>query len=375
MKFVIAPDKFKGSITGLQFCAAVESGLKKVLSNVDILSLPLADGGDGTVDILEYHLNGERINVVVNDPLFRPINASYLYIDSINTAFIEMAEASGIKLLKPDEQSCFYTSSFGTGEIIKDAIEKGAENIILAIGGSATNDCGIGMASALGYKFEDKNGLNLKPIGKNLTQITNINSNEVLSKLKSTKFKIACDVSNPLYGTNGAAFVYGPQKGGTEDEIIQLDKGLKHISRLFFRFFNQDVQNIPGSGAAGGMGAGSIIFLNAQLIPGIDLIKDLIHFDEKIIGADWVISGEGLLDLQTLSGKTIHGVLKSTKILNIPVAVLCGDIKLTDNLVHKLGIKYKDTIINYSGDIEKAVKYAFNYLEEMTINFAKSISQ
>lgn len=373
MKIVIAPDKFKGSLTGLQFCKIVKESLEKLLQDAEILALPLADGGDGTVDVLEYNLEGKRVKVNVNDPLFRSINASYLYIDSIKTAFIEMAVASGMALLKPHEQNCFYTTSLGTGEIIKDAIEKGAKTIILGIGGSATNDCGIGMAKALGYKFEDEDGYELSPIGSNLSKIHFINSDNVPEILKHIKFKVACDVNNLLFGENGAAFVYGPQKGASKEEIVVLDEGLKHISNIFLRHFKKDVQNMEGAGAAGGMGAGALVFLDAELQSGISLVKDLIDFDEKIKDADWIITGEGRLDSQTLSGKTILGVLKSASQNKIPIAALCGSATLSKEEAKSLGISYLDSIIDEAENLEDAMANDEYYLSKMVTKFAKSI--
>jgi len=375
MKIVLAPDKFKGSLTGMQFCAAVEEGVKKVLPNAEIIKLPLADGGDGTIEILEYHLKGKRIKVRVNDPLFRGIEASYLYMDSIKTAFIEMAEASGMYLLKKEEQNCFYTTTFGTGELILNAINKGAKTIILGIGGSATNDCGIGMASALGYTFEDENGVELSPVGKNLCLIKNINTNNVLPELKSIDFKVACDVTNRLHGKEGAAFVYGPQKGASPNEIIALDEGLKNISKLFKKQFDKDVQNIKGAGAAGGMGAGTLVFLNAKLQSGINLVKELVDFEEKIKNADWIITGEGKLDSQTLSGKTILGVLESAKKHQISVAALCGSLSLSKEETNKMGIAYRDSVIENALDIEDAMEHTEKHLSIMTRKFAKSLKE
>lgn len=373
MKFVIAPDKFKGSLSAIKFCKAVEGALKKVLPNPEISVIPLADGGDGTVDILECHLSGERVNLEVNDPLFRPIEASYLFIESKKTAFIEMASACGITLLKPEEQNCFNTTSLGTGELIKHAIEKGAKTIILGIGGSATNDCGIGMATALGYVFEDENGNTLSPIGKNLARIYHINTKHILKDLDKIVFKVACDVSNPLFGKDGAAYVYGLQKGASKDEIVKLDEGLKNMALLFKNQFNKDVQNIKGAGAAGGMGAGASVFLNAELKSGIDLIKDLLDFDTKIKDADWIITGEGTLDNQTFSGKTIHGVIASAEAKNIKVAAFCGALDLVENDIKNLGIDYADAVLNYSKNLEDAIKNAQRYLEEMTEKFANTL--
>lgn len=260
MKIILAPDKFKGSLTGNEFCDVVTIGIKKTIPTAEIIRLPLADGGDGTIEVLANPLQGELISVQVNDPLFRKIEASYLWIETKQTAFIEMAEASGMKLLQAAEQNCRKTTTFGTGEIILKAIEKGAKTIILGIGGSATNDCGIGMAKALGYNFLDKNNQEIIPIGENLSSIQQIDTSKVHPKLASIDFKIACDVTNPLHGLQGAAHVYGAQKGASQNDIELLDNGLIHIAKIFQKEFNIDAQNIEGSGAAGGMGAGTTVF-------------------------------------------------------------------------------------------------------------------
>ncbi|WP_308991453.1 glycerate kinase [Mariniflexile litorale] len=375
MKIVIAPDKFKGSLTGLQFCNAVEEGITKILPNVEIVKLPLADGGDGTIEILEYHLKGKRITIKVNDPLFRKIEASYLYMDKTSTAFIEMAEASGMYLLNKEEQNCFNTTTLGTGELILDAINKGAKTIILGIGGSATNDCGIGMATALGYKFEDENGKELEPVGKNLSQIRVINCRDVIDALKSIDFKVACDVTNPLYGKNGAAYVYGSQKGASEIEVQDLDNGLKNIAAVFKKQFHRDVQNIKGAGAAGGMGAGTLVFFNAELKSGIDLVKGLVDFDTKIKHADFIITGEGKLDSQTLSGKTIDGVIASAKKYNIPVAAFCGSVSLSIDEASHFGVYYTDAIMNKAKNLEDAMRNSYKYLVDIASKFTQKIKR
>ncbi len=374
MKFILAPDKFKGSLTGIEFCNAVEEGIKSVLPNSEIIKLPLADGGDGTFEVLNYHLKGERITIEVNDPLFRKIKASYLFIKSSQTAFIEMAQASGMDLLSPEEQNCFYTTSYGTGELIKDAIKKGAKNIILGIGGSATNDCGTGMAAALGYKFLDKKGVEIKPIGKNLLSIVKIDASNMIKNLDSVSFKIACDVTNPLFGKNGAATIYAPQKGANSKEIELLDKGLQKFAKIILSQFKIDVQKIPGSGAAGGMGAAGLSFLHAELLSGIDLIKNLLEFDKKISNADWIITGEGNLDAQTFSGKTIYGVIVSAKKYNIPVAALCGNIQLTDKEMEKMGVVYANSVLKKAINLEDAMGNSYGYLKIIAEEFTESIS-
>lgn len=371
MKIVLAPDKFKNSLTGLEFCNAVERGIKRIIPNIDVVKLPLADGGDGTIEVANYYLKGEIITVAVNNPFFNPLKASYLYSEITKTAFIEMAEASGVKLLKPEQLDCKNATTYGTGEMIAHAINKGATKIILGIGGSATNDCGIGMATALGYQFLDTNKKQVKPIGANLSKIASIDANNINPKLRKVTFEIACDVTNPLYGVNGAARVYSAQKGATPNDIDILDKGLKDFAQIIKSHFNIDAQSLKGAGAAGGMGIASLIFLNGNLKPGIQLIKELADFNEKIEGASWIISGEGKLDVQTFSGKTIQGVINSAKAKKIKLAVFCGTIELNDNAINKLGISYADSIIEQANNLDDALINAFEYLENLSMIFTK----
>jgi len=373
MKIVLAPDKFKGSLTGIAFCDAVEKGLKNVLNDTEIIKLPLADGGDGTINVVNFYLKGYIVKITVNNPFFESVEATYLYAEGSKTAFIEMAEASGLKLLKPEQFDCKSATTFGTGELILDAINKGAKKIILGIGGSATNDCGIGMATALGYRFLDKNNNEVKPIGANLAKIIKIDFTHVHSTLKDVQFEIACDVINPLYGENGAAFVYANQKGASKKDIEMLDKGLKGFSKVINKAFQIDSQLVKGAGAAGGMGIASKVFLNGDLKPGIQLIKELANFDKQIKGADWIITGEGKLDNQTLSGKTIQGVIDSAKAKNIKVAAFCGVIDLNKNELKNFGIDYTDTVLNHSEDFEDAMKNSFRYIEEMAVKFANTL--
>lgn len=374
MKIVIAPDKFKNSLTGLEFCNAVEEGLKSVNPDIEVVKLPLADGGDGTIEVVNYYLKGKSVYVVVNNPFFQPVTATYLYSETSKTAFIEMAEASGVKLLKPEQFDCKNSTTLGTGEMIKDAVEKGATKIILGIGGSATNDCGIGMATALGYRFLDKNNKDVKPIGANLSNIVSIDVVNVYPKLNDVSFEIACDVTNPLYGEEGAAYVYGPQKGATEVDVQQLDKGLQDFAKIIQAVFNVDAQLVKGAGAAGGMGIASKVFLNGKLEPGIQLIKNLAQFDSKLDNADWIITGEGKLDVQTFSGKTIQGVMTSAKANQIKVAAFCGAIDLDENDIKKFGINYADAVIAHSKNLDDAMQNGYNYVLEMAKEFAKTLA-
>jgi glycerate kinase len=370
MKFVIAPDKFKGSLTGFEFCDAVAEGLQKVFKDAEIINKPLADGGDGTMEVAKYYINGEKITITVSDPLFRPINASYLYSEETKIAYIEMAEASGLKLLGDDERNCMVTTTSGTGELIYDALEKGAKEIILGIGGSATNDGGMGMANALGYQFLDEHGKELVPIGQNLSKVKSIDDSNKHVRLKEVKIKVACDVTNPFYGLNGAAYIYAAQKGASENEIIVLNNGLHNLAEVIKSNYNIDLQKINGAGAAGGVGGGALTFLDGELISGINLIKELADFDATIDGADWIITGEGQLDEQTLSGKTIDGVITSAKIKNIPVAALCGSVSISVNQQNKFGLTYVSSIVRGISTLQEAMNNSYENLVNATYNFA-----
>lgn len=368
-KIVIAPDKFKGSLTGIEFCDAVERGINNHIQDVEILKLPLADGGDGTVEVLKYYLEGEMISAQVNDPLLRPINASYLFSAKNKMAFIEMAEASGIRLLKNTELNPLRTSTFGTGELIKDAILCGAKHIILGIGGSSTNDAGMGMARALGYRFFNDQNHELEGKGQDLMLLQYIDDSEILPELKAIKFEVACDVDNPLYGPKGAAFIYSPQKGATNETVFELDLGLRNFKRVVKKQFRKDLQYISGAGAAGGLGAGSVLFLNAELKSGIKLIKSVAKFDEHIKNADWIITGEGKFDEQTFSGKVIKGIMDV--VTNQKLAVFCGLSELNKQDLEYHRITYLAEIMTKAQNLEDSIKNAAIYLKQVAEEFAK----
>lgn len=372
MKIVLAPDKFKNSLTGMEFCTIVSRTIKNELPDAEIINLPLADGGDGTIDVANYYLGGEMIKVEVINPYFEVIEASYLFAEPSKTAFIEMAEASGLKAVKNEKPDCKNATTLGTGQLIKHAIEKGATTIILGIGGSATNDCGIGMATALGYRFLDENNKELKPIGANLSKIISIDGSQVYSNLADVTFDIACDVSNSLYGANGAAHVYAKQKGATDQDIELLDKGLEDFSEVLDGHFNIKSQEIKGAGAAGGMGIASIAFLNGTLSSGIDLIKRLAKFDRAIKDVNWIITGEGKLDEQTFAGKTINGVMQSAKENKIQVAAFCGVVELSEQQLKIFGVSYADEIVRKSNDQKDALQNTKIYLEQIANDFTKS---
>ena len=370
-KIVIAPDKFKGSLSGTDFCDIVERVFFDYLPDIEIYKVPLADGGDGTVDVVRYYTAGEQIIVPVNDPIMRKIEAAYLFSRSKNMAFIEMSAASGIRLLQKQELNPLETNTFGTGELIRDALSKGAKHIVLGIGGSATNDAGMGMARALGFRFLDRKGKELKGNGAELLKLHSIDASGADFLLHDVKFEVACDVDNPLFGQNGAAYVYAPQKGADAEAVDLLDKGLKNFNSVVLRQFGVNLQKIPGTGAAGGLGAGCILFLNAQLKSGIELIKNIAGFQKKIQNAQWIITGEGKIDQQTFSGKVIKGILDSRT--NQKIAVFCGKSELSDDMFVKHKIDYVGEILPLAIDVQDSIDNSALYLKRRVEEFVQSM--
>ncbi len=328
MRILIASDSFKDALSATRVCRAIGRGLKKAGHGFSTQLFPLADGGEGTAEILAHHLDGQTRELTVKDPLYRPHTARYLLSRDKQVAFIEMAQAAGLDLLKPAERNPLETTTWGVGELIRDAVESGAERILLAIGGSATNDAGTGMAAALGYAFLDKTGQALEPSGKNLIRIRTIVPPKA-PLAGNLRVEVLCDVSNPLFGPAGAAFVYAPQKGADPEQVRVLDEGLRHIGDLFDRASGKSIAAMPGSGAAGGLGAGAVFFLDAVLQPGAETILELCRFDSALQTADLLITGEGRLDDQTLNGKLIGTLCRKAGLHQIPVVALCGDLRLT----------------------------------------------
>lgn len=326
MKIILAPDSFKGSLTSSQVCAAIEKGIRKVDGSIDIVSIPMADGGEGTVDALINFLGGSKIQVWVKDPLFRKIEAEYGILRDNNTAVIEMASASGLDLLAPEERNPMNTTTYGTGELILDAMDRGCRNFIIGIGGSATNDGGIGMVAALGAKFYDQEEKSIDLTGAGLVKLHSIDLSQLDPRIQECQFKVFCDVENPLYGPEGAAYVYGRQKGADDAMIEKLDMSLRRLSEIIEKDLGIQVAFIPGAGAAGGLGAGLMAFLNAKLEKGIDMMMETIRFNEQIKDADLIITGEGRMDEQTKYGKTVFGVIKAARLQGIPVVGICGSI-------------------------------------------------
>jgi len=364
MKIIVAPDKFKGSLSAIDVCNAIEKGIKTFDQSVEIIKHPLADGGEGTLTILNNFFKLTKRNVIVNNPLFHPCEATYLV--SNDTAYIEMATASGLQLLSENERNCFYTSTYGTGELILDAINNGYKNIILFIGGSATNDAGIGMASALGYNFYNHNDQIVSPIGKELINIVRIEKTDLKVDLNSIKCTVICDVKNELYGPNGAAYIYASQKGATSSQVNQLNQGLINFSNQVELFLDKKIATIPGTGAAGGLGAGALCFLNAKLQSGIDFVMEHTNFNSIVNSdIDLIITGEGSVDKQTIEGKVVSGVASKASLFNIPFIVVSGIAQDVNQLQNAFNPTAMYSIMELGVTQKEAIAQASKYLNDI----------
>lgn len=376
MKFVLAPDSFKESMTAKEVCQAVEKGIKKVLPDADIISVPMADGGEGTMDSLIDATNGQKYAVKVTEPLGTPVTAHYGILGDQKTAIIEMAEASGLSYVPQDKRTpatIKKTTTFGTGELINAALKHDVTRVIIGLGGSSTNDGGSGMAQAIGVKFFDHNDheITQKLGGGDLKQITRIDTIDINPKIKKTKFLLASDVTNPLTGTNGASYVFGPQKGADQATAKELDENLSHYAKII----GQNIAQTPGSGAAGGLGAGLLAFTHAKIYPGVKLVANEVHLAEKIKEADYVFTGEGGTDFQTQFGKTPYGVAQIAKKYDVPVISLAGYIgKGIDHLYDK-GFTAIFGILAKAENIDQALKDGPQNVERTTENVVRLIAK
>jgi glycerate kinase len=345
MKIVIAPDSFKGSLTAMEVSDAIEQGIREIFPEAKIVKIPMADGGDGTVQCLVNATGGKILREKVTGPLGNEVLASYGILGDKKTAVIEMAEASGLTLVPENKRNPLITTTYGTGQLIKSALGQGCRKMIIGIGGSATNDGGAGMVQALGAKLLDKDGEEIGFGGGELKKVFRIDTKCLDNRLSETKVLIASDVSNPLCGSQGASRIYGPQKGATPEVIEELDESLAYFAGIIKRDLNKDVKDMPGAGAAGGLGAGLIAFLDAELRPGIEIIIEIVKLEQAIQDADLVITGEGKIDSQTIYGKAPIGVAKIAKKYNVPVIAVAAIIGDDADIVHQYGI---DTLLKIS---------------------------
>ena len=358
MKIVIAPDSFKGSLTALQVAEAMEVGLQRVFPDATIEKVPMADGGEGTVQSLVDATGGEILTAQVMDPLGNTIDAQYGVLGDGVTAVIEMAEASGLTLVPLDKRDPRVTTTYGTGELIRSALAHGCRKLIIGIGGSATNDGGAGMAQALGAKLLTASGEQIKPGGGHLATLNSIDLSELDPRITETETVVACDVNNPLTGEQGASYVYGPQKGATREMIEMLDANLAHFDKILQRDLNKSVGNVPGAGAAGGLGAGLMAFVDASLKSGIKIVTEAAQLSKRLAGADLVITGEGQINFQTVFGKTPVGVARVAKTHNIPVIAIAGSIADDSDGVYDAGIDAMIDIVPEPMPLETAIENA-----------------
>jgi glycerate 2-kinase len=327
MRIVIAPNAFKGSLSALEAAEAIAEGVRVAAPDAELELVPIADGGDGTVDALVAATRGERRRLRVRGPRGDPVEADYGLIERRATAVIEMAKAAGLALLPPEKRDPRVTTTYGVGELLQHAYDAGARHFIVGIGGSATNDGGAGMVQALGYHLLDEHRHELPPGGLALKRLARIEAGDVHANWKEAEVEVACDVTNPLTGPTGASAVYGPQKGATPEMVAELDAALKHFAEVIRRDLGVDVESLPGAGAAGGLGAGLVAFTGAQLRPGAEMVMEALHLDQRLNGADLVVTGEGRLDSQTARfGKGPAAVARHARDAGIPVVAIGGSL-------------------------------------------------
>ncbi|MDF2522987.1 MAG: glxK [Clostridiales bacterium] len=352
-RIILAPDSFKGTMSSVKICNIMSSVIKKHYSDAEIIKIPVADGGEGTVECFLEAVGGKKVNVKVKGPFFEEMDSFYGVLSDDNTAVIEMAAAAGLPLVE-DRKNPLLTTTYGVGQLIGHAVESGYKNIIIGLGGSCTNDGGAGMAAALGIKFFDQDGKEFTPTGGTLDKVSKIDASGKLKALENCTIVAACDVDNPLCGQSGASHVFGPQKGADPQMVEVLDNNLLHFASLIKKDMGTDILNVPGSGAAGGLGAGVIAFAGAQLKPGIDIVLDTVKFDELAKGASCVLTGEGKIDGQSLRGKVVVGVAKRAKVQNVPVVAVVGDIGDDIENVYSLGVTAVMSINRVAVPFEKA---------------------
>ncbi len=362
MKIVIAPDSYKESLSALEVASAIEAGFREIFPEADYVKIPVADGGEGTVEAMVAATQGNIVRLTVTGPLGKPVEAFYGLSGDERTAFIEMAAASGLELVPAAQRDPLITTSFGTGELIKDALDRGVDHIIIGIGGSATNDGGSGMMQALGAQLLDEHGKEIAYGGGALPQLAHIDIAQLDARIKECRFEVACDVSNPLTGEKGASAIFGPQKGATPELVQQLDKALEHYATLIHRDLDIDVLHIDGGGAAGGMGAALHAFCQAELRSGIEIVTEALGLAEQVKDADLVITGEGRIDSQSINGKVPIGVAKVAKQFNKPVIGIAGSLTADVGVVHQHGL-----------DAVFSVLFSICSLEDALANAAQNV--
>ncbi|AEB93242.1 glycerate kinase [Lactobacillus johnsonii] len=373
-KYVVAPDSFKESMTAKEVCDAMEKGIKEADSAAEVIKVPMADGGEGTVDSLVDATQGQRVIVEVTGPLGNKISAYYGILGNGTTAVIEMAKASGLEIVEKKKRNPMITTTFGTGELIRDALDHNVKEIIIGLGGSSTNDGGSGMAQALGAKLLDQNNHQIPFGGGNLDKLDKIDISNLDSRLQDVKIILASDVTNPLIGKDGASRVFGPQKGATPEMVEKLENNLQHYAKIVKRDLNKEVALVSGAGAAGGLGAGLIAFTTCEMRRGVDLAIEVTKLEEKIRDADYVFTGEGGTDFQTKFGKTPYGVAKLGKKYHKPVISLAGYLGEGIDSLYSEGFTAIFGIIPGACDLSTALKNGPSNVARTTENIVRLLN-
>ncbi|WP_433639183.1 glycerate kinase [Kluyvera georgiana] len=373
MKIVIAPDSYKESLSALEVASAIEAGFREIYPDAEYVKLPVADGGEGTVEAMVAATQGRVVQVEVTGPLGEPVQGFYGISGDECCAFIEMAAASGLELLPPDARNPLKTTSWGTGELIRHALDLGVTRIIIGIGGSATNDGGAGMVQALGALLLTADGQPIAPGGAGLSTLAKIDISGLDPRLAQCQIDVACDVTNPLIGDKGASAVFGPQKGATPEMVVQLDRALAHYAGQIAQDLDLDVLTLEGGGAAGGMGAALYAFCGAHLRPGIDIVTDALHLDVLVADADLVITGEGRIDSQTIHGKVPVGVARVAKRYQIPVIGIAGSLTADVGVVHQHGLDAVFSVLHRICSLDEALAEAGTNVRMAARNIAAAI--
>ena len=373
MKIVIAPDSYKESLSALEVAAAIEAGFSEIFPAAEYVKIPVADGGEGTVEAMVAATQGSIVRLTVTGPLGAPVEAFYGLSGDERSAFIEMAAASGLELVPAAQRDPLITNSYGTGELIKNALDRGVDHIIIGIGGSATNDGGSGMMQALGARLLDQQGNEIAFGGGALPQLARIEIDQLDKRIQQCRIEVACDVTNPLTGEEGASAIFGPQKGATPELVQQLDKALAHYADIIHRDLDIDVLHIAGGGAAGGMGAALHAFCQAELRRGIEIVTEALGLAEQVKDADLVITGEGRIDSQTINGKVPIGVAKVAKQFNKPVIGIAGSLTADVGVVHQHGLDAVFSVLFSIGSLEDALANAAQNVRLTARNVAATI--
>ncbi|MBY6273980.1 MAG: glycerate kinase [Bacillaceae bacterium] len=366
MRIVIAPDSYKGSLTAAQVAEAMAAGVRRVWPDASVTLIPMADGGEGTVQALVDATGGRLVPATVRGPLGDPVEAAFGLLGDGETAVIEMAQASGLPLVPPDRRNPLVTSTYGTGELIRRALDLGARRLIIGIGGSATNDGGAGMAQALGARLLDSDGRDLEPGGGALERLARIDVTGLDPRLRAVEVTVACDVDNPLTGPRGASAVFGPQKGATPEMVARLDAALHRWAEVIRRDLGRDVEAVPGAGAAGGLGAGLMAFLDAELRRGVEIVVEATGLERHLPGADLCLTGEGNTDFQTVRGKTPMGVAAAARRHGVPVICLSGGLGRDYRQIYDVGIDVALPIVPGPVDLDTAIREASAYVTDAT---------